>query len=316
MELSLFLFLLGTTILFARAVDPDVFPTEFLVPQCTVLEVVWGQPPPIHLHVQPSNLINVTNLVDLGLQNGTSTTFPVTLKIGQNFTFAYNTIADQFTVFVSDLMQVAPGNTNCLPGQSSAQSSGTSQSLSSTSSASSSASASQSSSLTSTSASTSSSAGSAVNASSSGKNNTFPVGPVVGSVCALAVVIFLLLVAFLWRWRTKSKKMTSAMASDIHNPYPVPHPVPQPAFLSAQTSSIGVYSETDFHQPQAPVNGSTVGPYRTSQEHPKMRRFRLDAGGISEASTPTTATLSPPPTATTPAEEELGEDRPPAYMTN
>jgi hypothetical protein len=43
MELSFFLFF-GTIWTTARASDPDVFPSEFLVPQCTVLKAVWGQP--------------------------------------------------------------------------------------------------------------------------------------------------------------------------------------------------------------------------------------------------------------------------------
>ncbi|KAJ6493431.1 hypothetical protein C8R45DRAFT_989764 [Mycena sanguinolenta] len=298
MRLSHLLFLFGTTIFSTHAADPDVFPSGFLVPQCTVLEVAWGQPPPIHLHVQPSNLINVTNLVDLGIQSGTSTTFTVTLKIGQNFTFAYNTIAEQFTVLVSDLMQVSAGNTSCLPGQSS---SGASQSLSSTSSASSSSSASQSSSSTSTSASSSPSVG-------SGSAKAFPVGAVAGSICALAVVILLALVAFLCRWRVKSKKM---MPAAVHNPNP--YLGPESAFSPAAASSTGFYSETEAPQPQAQVTSATLGPYLASQEHPKMRRFRLHAAGTSEAST---TTLRTAPTTTAQEEEELEEDQPPAYMTN
>ncbi|KAJ6493430.1 hypothetical protein C8R45DRAFT_928181 [Mycena sanguinolenta] len=203
MKLSFLLFLFGTTIFSTHAADPDVVPSGFLVPQCTVLEVAWKQP---HLHVQPSNLINVTNLVDLGIQNGTSTTFPVTLKIGQNFTFAYNTIADQFTVFVcfggkhqlsartklrvgtqqwgKSITEHSSSASQSSSGQSSVPSSEASQSLSSTSSASSESSASQSSSSTSTSASSSPSVG-------SGSAKAFPVGAVAGSVSALAVIILL-----------------------------------------------------------------------------------------------------------------------------
>ena len=75
-----------------------------------------------HLHVQPDSNITAHNLVDLELQTGKSTNFTVALPIGQprrflislirqlislfiigqNFTFAYNTIADQFTVFVCE----------------------------------------------------------------------------------------------------------------------------------------------------------------------------------------------------------------------
>ncbi|KAJ6605102.1 hypothetical protein B0H10DRAFT_1957317 [Mycena sp. CBHHK59/15] len=55
-----------------NAGDLDVIPQESVVPQCSLLTVRWGQ---THLHVQPEALINVTNLVDLGVQDGTSTTF-------------------------------------------------------------------------------------------------------------------------------------------------------------------------------------------------------------------------------------------------
>ncbi|KAJ6521541.1 hypothetical protein DFH09DRAFT_215064 [Mycena vulgaris] len=107
----------------ARAGEPDVFPDEDVVPQCITLDVFWSEPPPIHLHVQPGSLINVTNLVDLGPQlTNTFTTFQVALPIGQKFTFAYNTIAKPFTVFVSRPMEVGPGKTDCLPGQSTSES--------------------------------------------------------------------------------------------------------------------------------------------------------------------------------------------------
>ncbi|KAF8212719.1 hypothetical protein K438DRAFT_1805000 [Mycena galopus ATCC 62051] len=216
---TLALFLFGI-IFTAYAADPQVFPTESIVPQCATLQVVWGQPPPLHLHVQPDNLINVTNLVDLGLQNGTSTTYQVNLPIGQNFTFAYNTIANQFTVFLSNMMQVGPGNTSCLagsqtstsppatsspnapsttPSSSSANSDTTSQSLSVPSSSSASSSFSSSGSSTSiglsptfSSSPSSSAASPPASSPSSGSTKVFPSG-VVGTAYALLAGIILFL---------------------------------------------------------------------------------------------------------------------------
>ncbi|KAJ6462730.1 hypothetical protein DFH09DRAFT_1113764 [Mycena vulgaris] len=132
MRFRLFLFLLAATTI--RAADVAVFPEEFIVPQCSMLKASRKQ---THLHVQPGDSIAVSNLVDLGVQNNAFTTFQVALSIGesenpvtfwklmgpsgQNFTFAFNTIADQFTVFqfereiqFADVMQVGPGTTDCL----------------------------------------------------------------------------------------------------------------------------------------------------------------------------------------------------------
>ncbi|KAJ7263628.1 hypothetical protein B0H12DRAFT_1230915 [Mycena haematopus] len=280
MRLSLILSLLGT-ILATRAADPDVFPSEFIVPQCTVLEVVWGQPPPIHLHVQPSNLINVTNLVDLGLQNGTSTTFPVTLQIGQNFTFAYNTIADQFTVFVCGAWNHKLSHRVDVSAQFFANIGAKRRSKSEF--------------------------GVALIERIRLHTKAFPVGPVVGSVCALAVVILLALAIFLWYWRARSRKRLTLAA---HTPNP--HPITEgSAFLPAPASSTVVHSEMDV--PQAQVPGSMLAPaYLGSQEHPKMRRFRLPSNSI--ASTPTTTTLSTATPTTMQPHGELHGDQPPAYV--
>ncbi|CAK5276557.1 unnamed protein product [Mycena citricolor] len=95
----------------------DVLPQETTVPQCSTLEVLWDQPSPIHLHVQPNLLINVTNLFDLGIQNGTFTTYQVALP-------------------VASMMTVGPGTTECLsngnPSSSASSSSSSSTSSSST----------------------------------------------------------------------------------------------------------------------------------------------------------------------------------------
>ncbi|KAF8212721.1 hypothetical protein K438DRAFT_1957338 [Mycena galopus ATCC 62051] len=306
-----FLFLFGA-ILATRAADPDVFPTESLVPQCSTLEVVWGQPPPLHLHVQPDSLINVTNLVDLGLQNGTSTNFQVNLPIGQNFTFVYNTIANQFTVFISNMMQVGPGTTDCLG--TSASSSG--QSSTSSSSGPSSSSSPSGSSVSVPPTASASSSSTALPTASSSTTKAFPVGAVVGSVCALAAVIFITSMIFCYK-RTRSRT-------------PLPNPESSATFAgppsSMWISSTGFpstvgYSEADMAQ----VPASGVAPYPGSQEHPKMQRFRHQNSSNTVLPTPTTETLSAtsPSTMTSPtvtltpttAHSEIREEQPPpAYV--
>ncbi|KAJ6600495.1 hypothetical protein DFH09DRAFT_1128365 [Mycena vulgaris] len=98
-----------------RAAGVDVIPREATVPQCAMLKILWSQAPPIHLHVKLGD--SITNLVDLGLRNNMSTTFEVALPIGQIFRFALNTITDQLTIFQSGVMEVRPGNTDCLDEQ-------------------------------------------------------------------------------------------------------------------------------------------------------------------------------------------------------
>ncbi|CAK5274332.1 unnamed protein product [Mycena citricolor] len=114
----------------------DVLPQETIVPQCSTLEVLWDQPVRNHLHVQPNLLINVTNLFDLGIQNGTFTTYQVALPVGQNFSFAYNTLANQFLVFQSSMMTVGAGTAECLSNGNPSSSASSSSSSSSTSSSS------------------------------------------------------------------------------------------------------------------------------------------------------------------------------------
>ncbi|KAJ7755771.1 hypothetical protein B0H14DRAFT_413587 [Mycena olivaceomarginata] len=302
MELSFFLFFFGTIWTTARASDPDVFPSEFLVPQCTVLKAVWGQPPPIHLHIQPGSDITVHNLVDLGLQSGTSTDFTVALPIGQNFTFAYNTIANQFLVFVSSLMQVGPGTTDCLQGSedtttppppppqttgstkappttsptkapptSTTDATPTTTSKSSPTTADSTSSVSNPSSTPSAPSAPSSQAADFAPSSTSASQGivpvatasvgspkaaaAFPVGPVVGSVCALAVVILIALAIFLWYWNRRSKRMlaylnpepehnhrtptmTGTMTTHSEMSQQVPLPLPMPGNITRKLSSL------------------------------------------------------------------------------
>ncbi|KAJ7203652.1 hypothetical protein GGX14DRAFT_570104 [Mycena pura] len=322
MAISLLLFLFGTGMIWTttHAGDPDVFPSDSVVPQCSVLEVVWGQPPPLHLHVQPGSNITAHNLVDLELQTGKSTNFTVALPIGkprrflislirklislfiigQNFTFAYNTIADQFTVFVSNLMQVGPGTSDCLTGsgdtttpppppppsnpssipmtapsttskndappttlsKSASSTAGTTSSASNPSSASS---ASVPSVPSSTSASPVVVPVSTISTGSSSKAATFPVGAVVGSVCALAVVILIALALFLWYWRRQSKRILA---------YP---------------STTTMHSEMVQQAPLLlPIRGD-ITPYRESfatQEHPQMRQCHSASDTVSGSTEP------------------------------
>ncbi|KAJ6540602.1 hypothetical protein B0H19DRAFT_332498 [Mycena capillaripes] len=334
MELSLFLFFFGTIWTTARAGDPDVFPSEFLVPQCSVLKAVWGQPPPLHLHVQPGNDITVHNLVDLGLQSGTSTDFTVALPIGQNFTFAYNTIANQFLVFVSSLMQVGPGTTECLPGSehtttppppppptttppkttppttippttspttapptttttdappatTSKGSSTTQDSTSSASNASSMLSGPSSQVADFVPSSTSASQGVVPVATASTGNSTaaaaFPVGPVVGSVCGLAVVILIALAIFLWYWNRRSKRMLAYLNPEAErNPH-------APTMTGAMTSHSEMSQQVPFSLPM----GGSITPYQESfapQEHSSSRLFHSASNSLSGSTEPGTIT--------------------------
>ncbi|KAJ7321387.1 hypothetical protein DFH08DRAFT_941992 [Mycena albidolilacea] len=327
MELSVFLFFFGTIWTTARAGDPDVFPSEFLVPQCTVLKAVWGQPPPIHLHVQPGSDITVHNLVDLGLQSGTSTDFTVALPIGQNFTFAYNTIANQFLVFVSSLMQVGPGTTECLPGSedtttppppppqttsstkappttsptkappttsttdappttTSKSSPTTADSTSSVSNPSSAPSA-PSSQAADFAPSTSASQGivpvATASVGSPKAAAAFPVGPVVGSVCALAVVILIALAIFLWYWNRRSKRMLAHL-----NPEPERNPR-----APTMTGTMSTRSEMSQQVPLLlPMRGH-ITPYQESfapQDHPSLRLSHSASNSVSGSTEPSTTT--------------------------
>ncbi|KAJ7910715.1 hypothetical protein B0H13DRAFT_1876435 [Mycena leptocephala] len=328
MTLSLFLFLFGTTWTTTRAGDPDVFPSEFIVPQCTELEAVWSQP---HLHVQPGTSITTQNLVDLELQTGTSTTFRPPFDIGTNFTFAYNTIANQFLVFQSSLMQVGPGTTDCLPGagnppppppSSSASPAKNTNTVAVTSTTSGSESAaadptpsrSSSNALSSlgsrtaqaspatsglpitTSSSPASAADFTVSTASSSKTAAaFPVGPVVGSICALAVIILLGL-ALCWHWQRRSVRMLAALNSERTG------------------ADVEVHSSNFVQGPnmaeQAQLMALMHNRYGGApQEHPKILRDRLMRN----------PSLSPTPTPNTVQDsdetnsEAFVEDLPPAY---
>ncbi|KAJ6566736.1 hypothetical protein B0H19DRAFT_1374178 [Mycena capillaripes] len=320
LALLLFLFLFWTT---SRAGDPDVFPSEFIVPQCTALKAVWSQAPPLHLHVQPDTSITITNLVDLGLQNSTFTTWQVNLPIGQNFTFAYNTIADQFTVFQSDLMQVGPGTTDCLsesksptvqpphpttlpatsrnnaaPTTSSSTTSfvGNVPPLSSSKPTSSIASSKSvepppPNSTFSVTTSTSSSTIPASTTLAGSLKTVFPAGPVVGSICAVAGIIIFGLLAFIWHQR-RSMKMRAYLSPD--------HAIFAPT-VSQVSEMIRVPKSGDARSvPSTAFRGSAP------QEHPKAQRIRLMRNSA--------------PTALATEEETSGggsiggvEERPPAY---
>ncbi|KAJ7244370.1 hypothetical protein C8J57DRAFT_1525222 [Mycena rebaudengoi] len=201
---------------------------------------------PQHLHVQPEALINVTNLVDLGNQTGTSTTFVVALPLGQRFSFAYNTIAQPFLVYVSNVMQVGTGSTDCLglnPSSVSHAPSSVSHAPSSVSNAPSSSSSSNSFSTSSVLASPASeSAGSASNTPSS--KSQFPVGAIVGIVLAVLAVILIALAAFWIMHRRSMRQILNIQAS-----------IPPPPDVGGMSGPIASY----------PVAGTIPAPYNARE---------------------------------------------------
>ncbi|KAF7362938.1 hypothetical protein MVEN_00644800 [Mycena venus] len=305
-----------------------------------------------HLHVQPGSDITVHNLVDLGLQSGTSTDFTVTLPIGQNFTFAYNTIADQFTVFLSSLMQVGPGTTDCLPGSEGSTTSPppplppttspttsptkappttstndapptttskspsiTHDSTSSASTPSSTVSGPSSQAADFEPSSTSASQGivpvATASAGSSKAAAAFPVGPVVGSVCALAVVILIALAIFLWYWNRRSKRILAYLNPQRERE----HDQRAPA-----TSTMTLNSEMAQHAPLTlPMRGD-IPPYQESfapQEHPNLRPFHSASNSVSGSTEPSTTTAqeheheqSAPATSAMTMHSEMAEQAP------
>ncbi|KAJ6602777.1 hypothetical protein DFH09DRAFT_451413 [Mycena vulgaris] len=224
----------------ARAADLDVFPQETIVPQCATLTALWAQPPPIHLHVQPGDSISLTNLVDLGVQNNTTfTTFKVALPIGQNFSFAYNTIAQPFTVFQSSVMQVGPGTSDCLAAQADpivstlSSSPSVSSSVSPLSGPSSSStiasSATSASSLVPTATETTSAAVVPDSATSKATSQSkLTIGAVVGIVCAIAGV-FLVVLAVFWNSHRRYMKRLADLNPDRERS---PPSAPAPRFLA------------------------------------------------------------------------------------
>ncbi|KAJ6589306.1 hypothetical protein B0H19DRAFT_1226866 [Mycena capillaripes] len=292
--------------------DLDVLPQETIVPQCTTITALWSQTPPIHLHVQPDDSITITNLVDLGVQNDSFTTFKVTLPLGQNFSFAYNTLADPFAVFQSNVMQVGPGTSDCLdallaPTISESNSNTPSTSLAGIS--------------TPTTASTSNSppatpvvAPETATASSgiSRPLTPFPVGAVIGILCAIATVVLIALAAF-WRVHRRAMKRLADLHADPEGSAPSAAPAPKffaPIFGRGREDPIP-YNESAPPPPSSPtkstlkrgrergsssssrssdddLNQPTFAPQNMTIDIPKARRLVLNS-----PTTPTTAVPSP-----------------------
>ncbi|KAJ7681258.1 hypothetical protein B0H17DRAFT_1138552 [Mycena rosella] len=275
------------------AADPDVFPGDANVPQCTMLTVLWSQP---HLHVQPGNLINVTNLVDLGPQlNNTFIKFDVALKIGQNFSFAYNTIKDPFTVFQSNVMQVVSGTTDCLPGHSSSSSSAPSFNVSGASSTISNIPPPSSSISTSS---------TTVAAQTSTAKKPFPIAPVVGSVCALAGIIIGVGLAFCWTSRRRSRRLRASL-----------HPVPEEHMSSPHVPVLVQAPIVSRGQPGGPITPyqeSASTARRGSTKYSRIRGNRSSSGaGVSTIGLNSPSSAMPTPHV--PSEISNVEDGPPAY---
>ncbi|KAJ7211022.1 hypothetical protein C8J57DRAFT_1733493 [Mycena rebaudengoi] len=168
----------------------DVLPSGAVVPQCSELKVMWDKKPPLHLHVQPGLSITETNLIDLGTQNDTFTNFRVALPIGQKFSFAYNTLADEFSVFQSRLIEVSSGSTDCLTQQQSVSFGSSSSAPSATS-----------------------PTGVTASTSSGAKTPKFPVAAIIGIVCAVTVVVLIALVVF-WTMHRRSVKKLIGLHAD------------------------------------------------------------------------------------------------------
>ncbi|KAJ7199702.1 hypothetical protein GGX14DRAFT_572732 [Mycena pura] len=268
--LALFMGWLSPVLLFvcclrvARAGDLDVLPQQSIVTQCTTLTVLWSQPPPIHLHVQPNDSITLTNLVDLGVQNSSFTTFQIMYLAGQSFTFAYNTLANQFSVFQSSLMQVGPGTTDCLDAPRPVSS--TSISASGT--------------------------GAATSTTPSGlavapaANAGIPLAIVIGLVCATVGVVVIGLALF-WHSHRKWTKSLAALHPDTESPQPQPPP-PKRTRLTRQVQ--GFAPITVRRSPE-----DYVSPYRTRGSRPPIRTSSKSALLMPNEGSPGVASRNPIP---------------------
>ncbi|KAJ6629874.1 hypothetical protein B0H10DRAFT_2208444 [Mycena sp. CBHHK59/15] len=282
------------TLLGARAQALTFVPNDPHVPQCTTLTLFWSETPPIHLHVQPGLSITETNLFDLGVQNNTFTTFTVTLPVGFNFSFAYNTLADQFNVFQSSLLTVADGTTNCFVSSSSASAS------SSTPSSTPSAPPSSSSAATTASASGAAAQASQSAAAAGSSKSSTPVGAIVGGVLAAAVLLLIVGVVF-WtiRRRRSATQLDFEQAQAPHRPT-MPsvsqYPPRVSSAASAPTSNNGFRStsaggSTSFDMADARMDGAPVSvsvSQGTSSMSSKARQLMLNS-----PTTPSTAIPSP-----------------------
>ncbi|KAJ7161993.1 hypothetical protein C8R43DRAFT_947479 [Mycena crocata] len=288
----------------ARAGDLDVFPQETVVPQCSTQTVLWSKP---HLHVQPGDSITLTNLVDLGVQNGSFTTFQVALPIGQSFSFAYNTLAEQFTVLQSSIMQVGPGTTDCLVQQSSSSTSLEPGSNPGPSGGGTSPTATYVSSKSVAPSSTASNviaAGAPESAVSSAKP-PFPIGAVIGIVAAIAGAILIGLALF-WQSHRRSMKRLADLHADSERSLPS---APGTNLFAVMThrgrGPITPYQESASSPSKAPTKsmrtsshdtmdlpvGAIVPQQEMKIEIPKARRLVLNSPN--SPATPTTAMTSP-----------------------
>ncbi|KAJ7720171.1 hypothetical protein B0H16DRAFT_1700007 [Mycena metata] len=275
-----------------RAFGVGVFPDESNVPQCTTLQASWDA---THLHVQPGSAINVSNLVDLGVLDTSSTNFTVALPIGQQFSFAFNTLADPFTVYTSDPMTVTAGTADCLPVGGQSPPPITSQRSTATSTP---PPTSHSISMSSGGFGLTPSSLSATKTSSGSSKAAFPIAAVVGPVCALVVVIFLGLALF-WAWHRRSVKLILNGLAEPEAP-PVAAPAPNYPSISVR-------------------NGGQITPFRASTMPFVLMTEKQSSSGVPVTSDATTS-ISPnslPPTPQLHPNRSMHvrslEEEPPAY---
>ncbi|KAJ7479797.1 hypothetical protein FB451DRAFT_1395353 [Mycena latifolia] len=316
----------------ACAADLDVLPQETIVPQCSTLTALWAQPPPIHLHVQPDDSITIVNLVDLGVQNNSFTTFEVALPIGQNFSFAYNTIAQPFTVFQSSVMQVGPGTTDCMPAQADPIvpdfNSSPSLSASVPSSATSASSVTSASNFVPTpTKSTSAAVVPDSAASTSSSRPPLPAGTVIGVVCAIAGAVLLGLV-LLWNSHRRSMKRLAELHSDVERSAPR---AAAPRFLAPilgrrRSGPISPYNESAPPPPRSPTKSMLVRESQTSSSAGSREIINIPISAMVSPQDPPKihgrqlVLHSPPATPTTPVVHTDGgvrirhpEELPPLY---
>ncbi|KAL0947958.1 hypothetical protein HGRIS_010586 [Hohenbuehelia grisea] len=262
--------------------------------------------PPIHLHVQPDRSITITNLRDLGVQNQTFMKWVVDLPISkQNFSFAYNTIANQFVVFQSDgVLQVGPGETSCLNAAPSSSSQSTSgretqsgaQIASSTTLVSSSTVTTTGGTITTT-GSNSLSPSSQAAATQSSNGNSIPVAAIAGGVAGGIVIGCALMGGFLyllcWRRKQPSPGVDALEAKLEHSPSdrhitPFIAPSSDDPRNTVPTASQLNLSSAGRHYPSSSMGSAT------SPSSSKAHRYGAVAASLSSPSSHSVGPTSPP----------------------
>ncbi|KAI0752350.1 hypothetical protein C8Q80DRAFT_1145035 [Daedaleopsis nitida] len=106
--------------------DFSTYPPSALLVQCSQVELLWTEEPPIRLWVAPNREVKPGDptLETIGPVNSGSFQWVVDLPVGLNVSFTYIRLADPLTLFVSsqEYTVVAGDNSGCLPSRSSSYS--------------------------------------------------------------------------------------------------------------------------------------------------------------------------------------------------